>query len=233
MKRDAADLYAQIEARRAELGLTQAELGFRAFGKSETSAIQNIKRGSSPSFERLGAIADALGFDLFFGSPRDSDPVKQILVDGTAYAHIPLHDAALAAGEGSENHSEHVIEQLAFRRDWLKKQGISATAACLARVQGESMLPTIAPGDVVLIDTRQRNLPIRSLPDTEVRHRAPIYALRGADGAQVKRLLRPTENQLMVISDNPDYLPQVMNLALGSNSPVIGKVVWWGHTVKE
>lgn len=233
MKREATDLYAQIEARRVELGLTQAELGFRAFGKAETSAIQNIKRGSSPSFERMGALAEALGYDLYFGPPRDGAPVAQMLVDGAEYAHIPLHDASLAAGGGSENDSEHVIDELAFRRDWLKKQGISTSAACLARVRGESMLPTIAPGDVVLIDTRQRNLPIRSLPDTEVRHRAPIYALRGADGAQVKRLLRPSEDQLMVISDNPDYLPQVLNLALGSSSPIIGKVVWWGHTVKE
>ena len=37
----------------------------------------------------------------------------------------------------------------------------------------------------------------------------------------------------MIISDNPDYLPQAMALTPGAETNIIGKVVWWGHTVRE
>lgn len=199
--------------------------------------IRNLSRGgggkAGPTLSKLRQICDALGWDLYYGPPRDTGPIEHVMIDGSDYAHIPLHDAVLAAGGGCENGSEDVIEQLAFRRDWLSRMKISPSAAVLARVQGESMLPTLTPGDVVLIDTRHRNIPIRSLPENEVRHRTPIYALRGVEGAQIKRLLRPAEDHLMVISDNPDYLPQVLHLPEGSTSPVIGKVVWWGHAVRE
>lgn len=155
------------------------------------------------------------------------------MIDGSDYAHIPLHDAHLAAGGGYDNASEHVIEQLAFRRDWLTKMNIAASAAVLARVHGDSMMPTIAPGDVVLIDTNKREPPLRTPNPHEVRQRAPIFALRGEDGAQVKRLLRPAPDQLMIISDNPDYLPQIGKLTERAETEIIGKVVWWGHTAKE
>ncbi|MEM1077419.1 MAG: S24 family peptidase [Pseudomonadota bacterium] len=59
-----------IEDRRRELGLTQTEVTKRAFRRNDTSAIQSIRRGSSPSVEKLAAIGDALGLELYFGPKR-------------------------------------------------------------------------------------------------------------------------------------------------------------------
>lgn len=199
--------------------------------------IRNLSRGgggkAGPTLSKLRQICDALGWDLYYGPPRDTGRVEHVMIDGSDYAHIPLHDALLAAGGGYDNASEHVIEQLAFRRDWLTRMNIVASAAVLARVKGDSMMPTIAPGDVVLIDTSKREPPLRTPNPHEVRQRAPIFALRGEDGAQVKRLLRPAPDQLMIISDNPDYLPQLGKLTERAETEIIGKVVWWGHTAKE
>lgn len=198
------------------------------------SALKNlrVRRGAGTRnhpVENLKVIADSLGLEFYIGPPRDTGPIEHVMIDGSDYAHIPLHNAELAAGAGAENACEHIVSHLAFLRDWLKGVGVTPSNACLARVRGDSMMPTIAPGDVVLIDTSKREPPLRR----ESRQRAPIYALRGADGAQVKRLLRPAEDQLMIISDNPDYLPQAMALMPGAEINIIGKVVWWGHTVKE
>lgn len=224
-----------VQARLDELGENPFSISSRtgiSYDKIR-NVIRNDSRRADPKVETAREICEALGLEIYIGPPRDTGPIEHVMIDGSDYAHIPLHAATLAAGEGSDNSCEHVIEQLAFRRDWLSKMKISPSAAVLARVQGESMLPTLTPGDVVLIDTRHRNIPVRGLPENEVRYRTPIYALRGAEGAQVKRLLRPAEDQLMVISDNPDYLPQIMHLTEESISPVIGKVVWWGHAVKD
>ncbi|MBN2631593.1 MAG: helix-turn-helix transcriptional regulator [Rhodobacteraceae bacterium] len=59
-----------IERRMSELGMTQAQLGLRAFGKSDNTAIQSLKKGSSPAIDRLEAMASALGWEVYFGPPR-------------------------------------------------------------------------------------------------------------------------------------------------------------------
>ena len=53
-----------------ELGLSQTQLGQLAFGKPNASAFQNLKSGSSPAVDRLEAMANALGLELYFGPRR-------------------------------------------------------------------------------------------------------------------------------------------------------------------
>lgn len=232
MKKDADDLYAQIEARRIELGLTQAELGFRAFGKSETSAIQNIKRGSSPSFERMGALAGALGYDLYFGPPRDTGVIEHVMIDGADYAHIPLHDALLAAGAGYDNSAGQVVDHIAFRRDWLERLGVTASGVRLARVQSDSMQPTMWAGDLLMIDTTKTEPMIRRRDGADQR-RSPIYALIDGGDARVKRVERPSADTMFLISDNPDFAPELRQGCDIQTIKIVGKVVWWGHTARE
>lgn len=232
MSREATDLYAQIEARRIELGLSQAQLSMRAFGRNDTSAVQNIKRGSSPSFERLGALADALGWDLYFGPARETGVVEQVAIAGAEYAHVPLHDAMLAAGAGSRNDTEKIIDHLAFRKDWLKRIGVTASAARLARVHGESMQPTMWPDDLILIDTKRNEPPIRTR-DCRDHRRSSIYAMIDHGEARVKRIERPATEQMMLLSDNPDYAPELRQGKDLEGIKIIGKVVWWGHTARE
>lgn len=56
-----------------ELGLSQTQLGQLAFGKPNASAFQNLKSGSSPAVDRLEAMANALGLELYFGPRRAPD----------------------------------------------------------------------------------------------------------------------------------------------------------------
>lgn len=232
------ELLSTIDAALARKGLSDAAASKLAVGNY--ALIKNLRssRATSPedrrtNFHALQKLADVLGLECYFGPPREAGPIEQVMINGSDYAQIPLHDASLAAGSGMENGTEHVVGHMAFQRDWLKREGIDASAACLARVHGDSMAPTIAPGDMVLIDTSKRTPPLRPTHQTDVRHRAPIFALRGDDGAQVKRLLRPAPDQLMLVSDNPDYLPRLMQLTDGAENNIIGKVVWWGHTNRE
>lgn len=67
-----SDIYELIEARRRELGLSQAEVGQRAFNRNDNAAIQSLRRGSSPAFDTLSSLASALGLELYFGKPRSS-----------------------------------------------------------------------------------------------------------------------------------------------------------------
>lgn len=226
------EIYVALEARRTELGLSQAEVGHRAFGKADNAAFQALRRGSSPSADKLSALCRAVGWELYYGPPREAGQVEQLALDGADYAHIPLHSAMLAAGAGVSNGNEAVVEYLAFRRDWLRRLGVSASEAKLARVQGDSMQPSLWPGDIILIDTRANEPPVR-MRDTRDQRRSPIYALIDNGEARVKRVERPTPDQVLLSSDNPDYAPELRQGVDAKNITIIGKVVWWGHTNRE
>lgn len=193
-------------------------------------AVRSILRGgkkSGTSLNRVKEVCDALGLELYIGPPREVTPTPSVSLEANEYAQIPLHDASLGAGGGAENQNEEIIDHLAFRRDWLTRHGISASAAVLARVSGNSMARTISEGDMVMIDTSKRQLRVNKKSS---KRPAAIYALLDDGNARVKRLIR-TEGDLVILhSDNPEYPVEHRPLA---DLEIIGKVVWWGHTVRE
>lgn len=71
---EADDILATFEARRRELGLSQAEVSLRAFGKPTSSAFQNIRKGSAPSIDRVRALCEALDLEFYVGPRRDITP---------------------------------------------------------------------------------------------------------------------------------------------------------------
>lgn len=226
---DAPEIYSLFEARRKELGLSQADVSLRAFNKADNAALQNIKKGSSPAVDRVAALAAALGLDFYIGPKRETAPTPQVTLNGADYASIPLHDAWLSAGPGIDNGGANFVDHLAFRRDWLKRIGISASQSCLARVWGDSMFPTLSPGDMVLLDTSRTDPPIRSRTSVD-RRRPMIWALLDGGEARIKRIERPNAETIMLVSDNPDHPPELRSGHQLDQLKVIGKVVWWGHS---
>lgn len=227
----AQDIYAVLEARRLELGLSQAEVGNRAFGKPDNSAFQALRRGSSPAADKLASLCEALELEFYFGTKRQPEPAEQVYLEGNDYAHIPLHQATLSAGPGSLNGDSVVIDHLAFRRDWLRRIGVVPEHAKLARVTGDSMAPALSDGDVVMIDTSDKEV----RPGNRDKHprRPSIFAFVEDGEARVKRIDLIDDDLFAIISDNPDHPPQYRRRATLFSMHIIGKVVWWGHTVRD
>jgi len=229
-----ADQFGDIVAQRLKALNTNAYAIETSSGLAP-DAIRNVTRSqkkAGPTLSRVEEICSALGLELYIGPARDAGPVACLTVDGADYAHIPLHDALLAAGAGAFNGSEAVVDNLAFRRDWLQRIGVSASTARLARVHGDSMQPCLWHGDMILIDTRANDPPVRGR-ETRDQRRSPIYALIDNGEARVKRIERPTPDQMMLISDNTDYPPELRQAADLKTISIIGKVVWWAHTNRD
>ncbi|WP_235927597.1 S24 family peptidase [Sandarakinorhabdus rubra] len=110
------------------------------------------------------------------------------------------------------------MASIAFQSGFVR--GLSGSPAeCLAvlAVEGDSMLPTLAHGDQILIDTNE------SHPSHD-----GIYVLRVDDALLVKRLsLNPATRRLTIRSDNDAYptWPDCDPAAIS----VIGRVVWMGR----
>jgi phage repressor protein C with HTH and peptisase S24 domain len=216
----AKDIFDMFEQRREELGLSQAQVGERAFGKADNSAIQNLKRGSVPALDRVQALASALGLDLYLGPKREVGPVEHTIVDGDDFAKIPRLDVRLSAGNGAQNGHPEVIETLAFRHDWLKRLDLSASSAVLVGIDGDSMAPDLHHGDLALID--QNRAAVRS---------GHVYAFTDIDGStRVKRLDLLPDQGYILRSDNPKF-PTETRLGPDANRVnILGQVVWSGHT---
>jgi phage repressor protein C with HTH and peptisase S24 domain len=218
----------EIDKALAAKGLSAAAASKLAAG--HFSLIKNMKaskaEGERYSVETLKKLAQVLDLEFYFGPKRTPEPTAHVLVDDADYAIVPLHDATLSAGPGALNDDTTTVGALAFRSDWLRKQGLTPENAALARVAGESMQPTLAPGDMLLINTSDaaKNIPIK-------RHRpgkgqAPIYALMDGSEALVKRVFRPDDRTIVLLSDNPEWMPDVRTGRTAEGLRILGRVVW-------
>lgn len=244
---DSDVIYEIIESRREELGLTQAQVSQLAFNRNDTSAIQNIKRGSSPSIDKLFKISKALNLECYFGPPRkEAEAIAEIMnehseaaqarkimearpaikihpvVDQKEYSFVNLHEVQASAGSGRVNGQEDQPSSIAFSNLWLNKIGINPDAASLIYVAGDSMEPTLKDGSIVLIDHQQRE-PVG-------KH---VYAIRNGDELMVKRLEKPDGKTLLLTSDNPKYATKVLTGFDLDAVGIVGKVVWSAFTLDD
>ena len=219
-----AEIYDLLEQRRAELGLTQAEVSQRAFQQSASAPFQNIRRGSSPSVERLAALASALGLELYIGPPRDPQPTIEYdaVADEAEFVRIRRFDVDLAGGAGRYNGEAELLAPVAFRKSWLTQKGLSPEQSCIVGVRGDSMIPHLSDGDLVLLDLTQ-TAPVD----------LGVYGIVDLDGeARVKRL-ELVETGYLLRSDNPDFKTETRLGHDAKRIRVIGRVVSALHELEH
>lgn len=134
---------------------------------------------------------------------------------------VSQHPVRASAGPGAIVSEELGKPYFGFDRRWLKSlTGSSPGNLSIVRVEGDSMAPTLGPGDDILVD----------LADAADRLRDGIYVLRIEDGLVVKRIaLNPVGHRLTIQSDNPAY-PDWPDCDVASVNP-IGRVIWSGRRI--
>lgn len=196
--------------------------------------VRNDDKRATPNIEKATEIARALGLDLYIGPPRPSAPAA----NPDAFALIPLHEAELSAGAGSEG-GDAVEGMVAFRRDWLARLGVPERTARLARIRGDSMEPLLRGGDVVLIDTARTTVPARSPAGLARIRRNPelaLYAVRRGPDLFVKRVERTDWKGVVLLSENwagnpPEFVPEAEFES--GHAAILGQVRWWAHSVER
>jgi phage repressor protein C with HTH and peptisase S24 domain len=132
---------------------------------------------------------------------------------GAEWVDIPRLPLSASAGPGALDGSEIAVGQLRFSAAWLKRHGLDPAMLSAIEVEGDSMAPTLADGDEILVDRTPRAL------------RAGIHVLRADDVLLVKRVERAGAERVRLISDNPAYGP--LERPLGEVE-MLGRVVWKG-----
>lgn len=198
----------------------------RLIGRNPTYVQQFVKRGVPRrlSEEDRRKLAGHFGIAerLLGGPPERAGHAVMVRADTASRPHdyvlIPFLDIGASAGAGALTDGETATAVIAFQSNWVR--GVASgrpEALSVIHVSGDSMLPTLADGDSILVDTDDRE-----------RLRDGIYVLRTDDALLVKRLsVNPATRRLSIRSDNDAY-PSWDDCDPATVS-VIGRVVWVGR----
>ena len=213
----ASEFTSELRRRMEAGGFNQKSLA-RAAGLNET-AVRDILIGKSrhPRHDTVQKLAAAL--DCTAGELIDPGAAPALGLDlAGELVFVPTYEVSAAAGDGIIIDVEYETGRLAFRQDWLR----SVTAArtenlAVITVHGDSMFPTLANGDTILVDMTQR---------------APaqdgVYIVRFGDFVLVKRLLiDPVRREVTISCDNENY-PRLAPVDPG-DVDVAGRVIWVGR----
>jgi hypothetical protein len=190
----------------------------RLIGRNAAYIQQFIKRGTprrlAESDRRI--LARYFGVEeALLGAP-EAEPGP-----GQGLRPVPRLAVNAAAGAGALAGDEQQAGHIAFDSAWLRRVARGAPEQLsIIRVAGDSMVPTLADGDDILVDRG----------DAAARLRDGIYVLRIEDALVVKRLaLNPAARTLSVRSDNPAYpgWPDCDPAAV----EIVGRVVWAGRRI--
>jgi phage repressor protein C with HTH and peptisase S24 domain len=190
----------------------------RMLGRNAAYIQQYIKRGvprrlSEEDRQKLARYFD-VDESLLGGPPREPTPAEGLIA-------IPRFDVRASAGHGAFTDGEVPIAHLGFDQRFLS-QLCSARPSDLSiiRVRGDSMYPTLADGDDIMVD--------RSAAGTQLQD--GIYVLRRDDTLTVKRIaVHPGTPTITISSDNSSY-PSWPDLD-PADVEVIGRVVWAGRKI--
>jgi hypothetical protein len=188
----------------------------RMLGRNSAYIQQFVRRGVPKRLKeeerrklaRYFAVSEA----LLGGPPGTVAPLEGLI----AVNRTPVR---ASAGPGAMVSDEVGRPYFAFDERWLKALTASpADKLSIIRVEGDSMAPTLNPGDDILVD----------LGDREERLRDGIYVLRIDDALMVKRIaLHPVARRVTVQSDNPAY-PDWPDFGI-ADLHCIGRVIWAGR----
>lgn len=223
----------RVKLRRAELGLTQAELAIRA--NTSQQAIQQLEDGKTQRPRYLPELAAALGCDVAYLLGRTSS-IKQDNIPpenewGTVEAwdrntplrsdevEVPfLKDIEFACGDGRVQDEDHNGFKLRFSKATLRRVGANSDGSgvlCFPAT-GDSMEPVIPDGTTVAVDTNNKRI---------IDGKLYAIAQPGAGNEKLKRikqLYRKPGGILTIRSFNRDD-----EEANETEVEIIGRVFWY------
>lgn len=218
----AANLALLIESHR--ISQSRDELASRMGLASKT--LGNVKSARpNPQLGTINAIAQFFRLDPWQMLAPNLGKDAVIRAEDTppdGYVRLPRLDLEVSAGAGAiADGPLDVVEHLDVLEDWLHHQlgARNPDRIQIVNVRGESMAPTINPGDIAFVD-----------PGVQHFEGDGVYVLTWNGGLLIKRLIAELHNCLSIHSDNPapGYSTKTLCAEEIEQLHIHGRVVgWW------
>jgi phage repressor protein C with HTH and peptisase S24 domain len=198
----------RIRARRKEKKISQSRLA-ELIGEKGGYVIANWEQGrSEPSIDQTQRAAVAL------------ETTASMLIEEEQrfpgnIARIPVYENEAAAGTGCENEEDRLENYLTIREDLVRGElGAAPGDLCVIRIRGDSMTPTISPGEMVILNHRENSVGTDG-----------VYVIR-MNGALLVKRIQNLPGKLVIISDNPSYPAWTVETKdLPGDFKVLGRVI--------
>ena len=174
-----------------------------------------------PSTPNVGQLLVLEGYDAPCVEATKLAEPPQTLPFPELYAYIKKAETRLSAGGGTEAEEGFESERFGFLKSWLRQKATSMSDEILflIDVEGDSMLPTFASKDMVLVDKGV----------TELRAEG-YFAIGEGNFINIKRLKRE-DDSIHIISDNLDKSMYPTRIVDGESLRIIGRVIWVGREI--
>jgi phage repressor protein C with HTH and peptisase S24 domain len=212
----------RLKARSRQLGLNAGQIAELA--DINRSFVYDIMRGKSenPNLTKLDQVAEVLKVErnwLLHGM-GDVEGESPIIVDPSeAFISIPSVAVSASMGGGTVVDEVEDGKPYHFQREWiLHDLKADPSQLRIMHVEGDSMMPTLHSGDVVLVDMQRRS----PTPPG-------IFVLFDGMGLVAKRLENIPNNdppKVRVISDNTFYSPYERT---ADEIHIIGRIRWFAR----
>lgn len=186
-----------------------------ALGISPQSVQQWVKGQSKPTGDRLTSIAEFFDVSpsyLMFG---DESITRAELDEETVSIPVLNVRGSCGVNEAFTDMVE-MVKLLRVAKKWLieKVGNVNFRKLHIITAVGDSMSPTFADGDFVIVDTSK----------TEV-FGDGIYCVQTGGGIFIKRVQRQLDGGVVLLSDNPLYKPMSVPVENIETMTVIGKCI--------
>ena len=199
----------RLKQLRNEKKINQRELA--NFLKVAPSTISMYESGQrEPNFEVLESLADFFNVDLNYLLGKSDKTTKLMLEDSQPPQGLQIPVLGTVAAGIPISAVEDILDYEEIDASWQSQGEFFAL-----RIKGDSMQPKMDDGDVVIV--RQQS---------DANNGDTVIALVNGDDATCKKLQK-TENGIMLVSTNPNYLPMFFTNEEIVAKPVVilGKVV--------
>lgn len=177
----------------------------RLIGRNAAYLQQFVQRGSprrlAESDRRTLAAYLGIG-EALLGGPETA---------AAGLVRVPRYQVAVSAGPGALVEADIAADGEAIDSALLRRLGVRPGDATIVTARGDSMLPTIADGDELLVDVSDRSIAAAAA--------GALFVAR-IDGMLVVKRLARQRGGVVVTSDNPLYPVMTVNAI-----EVIGRVV--------
>jgi len=187
----------------------------KALGISKESLSHFKKRGRVPLEQIVYFCAErniSINWLLFGQSP------KLLEEESEKYLRIRYFTKMNAGAGGGALNEEEEYAYLHLDRELLAKlyhlSHIKAEDIVALNVLGDSMEPILQNGEVVLINTKSKEL-----------KSGGIFVISTTAGLFVKRLAQRIDGSIELISDNKNYNSEILSVDELTNTQIVGRVI--------
>ncbi len=201
--------------------VTQEEIG-NALGIKKSAVNIRIKNGSVLKPHEIRKIEEYFGIEYKELHVLSREEVKKLEEESCIELPV-LGDVEASMGYGVSIYNENQTASYNLSMQLARDLSLSKNSSHIIFARGNSMQPTIADGDSLLIDSSKKDI-----------YDGKIYCIRMNGQLYAKRLQKLSPAKIKVISDNKDYEPIVIDFEEKNDCDfeIIGEVRWSGRVFR-